>query len=272
MGIYICPVCGKELEAWERTFVCGSGHSFDTAKSGYVNLLLSKHIGKAVHGDNKLMVQARRDFLESGYYSGLKDALCRMAAKHFSGSFVLDAGCGEGYYTGAIADEFEQLEIAADIYGIDISKIAVDMAAKRHKNVRFAAASVFHIPVLDSSCDMLTTVFSPYCGGEFQRVLRDGGTMLMVIPGEEHLWEMKQAIYDIPYKNQVKDFSLEGFELMENQHIRYSIELESKEHIKALFSMTPYYYRTGREQQERLYSLERLMTTVEFRLLVYRKK
>ena len=187
MGIYICPVCGKELEAGERTFVCDSGHSFDTAKSGYVNLLLSKHIGKAVHGDNKLMMQARRDFLESGYYSGLKDALCRMAAKHFSGSFVLDAGCGEGYYTGAIADEFEQSEIAADIYGIDISKIAVDMAAKRHK-MSDLLLQCFHIST-DSSCDMLTTV-SPYCGGEFQRVLRDGGTMLMVIPGEEHLWEM----------------------------------------------------------------------------------
>ena len=48
------------------------------------------------------------------------------------------------------------------------------------------------------------------------------------------------------------------------------MELGSSEDITALFSMTPYYYRTGREQQERLAELQQLTTKADFELLVYR--
>ena len=123
--------------------VCAKRHSFDMAKSGYVNLLLSKHIGKSVHGDNKMMVRARRDFLEKGYYSPLKDVLCSKAEKYFSGGTILDAGCGEGYYTTAIFDKLESAGIAVEMYGIDISKAAAELAAKRRADIFFAAASVF---------------------------------------------------------------------------------------------------------------------------------
>ena len=97
MSILICPVCGGNLEKTEHSYVCVKGHSFDIARSGYVNLLLSKHMGKTVHGDNKLMVNARREFLEKGYYAPLMNALCDKAEEFFQGKVLLDAGCGEGY-------------------------------------------------------------------------------------------------------------------------------------------------------------------------------
>lgn len=269
MSILICPVCGEKLEKTEKSYVCPKNHSFDVARSGYVNLLLSKHMGKTLHGDNKLMVQARHDFLEKGYYGNLKKALCDTVAKNFHGGVLVDAGCGEGYYTAAINNKLCESKTSADIYGVDISKIAVEMAAKRKKDITFAAASVFHIPVQDNSCDMLVTLFAPYCGQEFCRILRDKGIMIMVIPSELHLWEMKQAIYDTPYKNEVKPYELEGFRLIGKKRIKYTISLEAQDDIQALFSMTPYYYRTGREQQERLAALERLDTTVDFELLTY---
>lgn len=269
MSVLTCPVCGEKLEISEKAYVCPKNHSFDVAKSGYVNLLLSKHMGKTVHGDNKLMVQSRRNFLEKGYYDTLKKSLCDTVSRNFHSGVLIDAGCGEGYYTSAIYDKLCESKIAADIYGIDISKIAVEMAAKRKKDITFAAASVFHIPVQDNSCDMLVTLFAPYCGEEFRRVLRDKGIMIMVIPSELHLWEMKKAIYDIPYKNEVKPYELDGFTLIGKKRIRYNISLESQDDIQALFSMTPYYYRTGREQQERLAALERLETTADFELLTY---
>ncbi|MBR6242755.1 MAG: methyltransferase domain-containing protein [Ruminococcus sp.] len=269
MGILICPVCGEKLDISGNSYSCCKGHCFDAAKSGYVNLLLSKHMGKTVHGDNKLMVQARRDFLEKGYYSRLSELLCRTVKKYFHGGTILDAGCGEGYYTSAIKAAAGE---RADIYGIDISKTAVDMAAKRNKDITYATASVFHIPAADRSCDMLVTLFAPYCGEEFGRVLKDGGIMIMVIPSELHLWEMKQAIYDTPYKNEVKPYELEGFSLCGKQKLRYTIDLDNAADIQSLFSMTPYYYKTGREQQERLSALEKLTTTVDFEVLTYRKK
>ena len=265
--IYICPVCGKPLERVENSFKCAANHSFDIARSGYVNLLLSKHMGKTVHGDNKLMVKARREFLEKGYYSPLRDALCSAVKKYFSGGVLLDAGCGEGYYTSAVSEA-----INGECYGIDISKIAVEYAAKLDKSTHYSAGSVFHIPAADSSCDMLITLFAPYCGEEFRRVLRDGGVMIIAIPSTDHLWELKQKIYDIPYKNEVKPYDLEGFELLENQRITYTMNIDNNEDIRRLFSMTPYYYRTDPEQTARLDTIDKLDIVADFELLVYKSK
>lgn len=271
MSIFICPVCGKKLEPTEKAYVCPNSHSFDRAKSGYVNLLLSKHMGKAVHGDNKFMIQARRSFLNKGYYEPLCSALCEAVCKHINGRSILDAGCGEGYYTSAIIDKLLQHNIAADVYGIDISKAAVEYSAKRCREAELAVASVFHIPTADKSCDMLVTLFAPYCGEEFLRVLKDKGIMIMAIPSADHLWELKQAIYDTPYKNEVKPYELEGFGLLDKKRITYDMHIDGQEDIDALFSMTPYYYRTGREQQERLSKVGCITTKADFELLVYRK-
>jgi 23S rRNA (guanine745-N1)-methyltransferase len=272
MSVFICPVCGENLEISGKSYVCKRNHCFDTAKSGYVNLLPSGNSGKSVHGDNKLMVRARREFLDRGYYAPLKDALCESVVSYYrDGTSLLDAGCGEGYYTSAVAESLENSGKRAEIYGIDVSKTAVDYAAKKCRNVSFAAASVFHIPAADNSFSMLVTLFAPYCGNEYRRVLDDDGIMIMAIPSVMHLWELKQAIYDVPYKNEVKPYELDGFKFIENKHITYSITLNSQEDIQSLFSMTPYYYRTGKREQERLNSFENLETQVDFELLVYNK-
>ncbi|MBQ1519514.1 MAG: methyltransferase domain-containing protein [Ruminococcus sp.] len=271
MSILICPVCGGNLEKTEHSYVCVKGHSFDIARSGYVNLLLSKHVGKTVHGDNKLMVNARREFLEKGYYAPLMDALCDKAEEFFKGRVLLDAGCGEGYYTTAIYERFEKSDIAAVMFGIDISKAAAEAAAKRKNSITFAAASVFHMPVADLSCDMLVTMFAPYCGEEYLRVLKKGGIMIMAIPSEDHLWELKQAIYDTPYKNKVKPYELDGFDLADKVRITYDMQIDNHDDIMSLFSMTPYFYRTGREQQERLAGINSICTKADFELLIYRR-
>lgn len=272
MSILICPVCGESLEKSGKSYICSKNHTFDIAKSGYVNLLLSKHVGKTVHGDNKLMVQARRSFLDRGFYAPLLEALSEAVCGNLpDGGTLLDAGCGEGYYTSGVGEALAKSGKNAEILGIDISKTAVEFAAKRSRDISFAAASVFHIPVPDRSCDMLVTLFAPYCGDEFLRVLKNGGVMIMAIPSENHLWELKQAIYDTPYKNEVKPYDLEGFSLAEKRRISYRITLGSQKDIQSLFSMTPYYYRTGKREQERLAALEKLEMQVDFELLVYHK-
>ncbi|MDE6671006.1 MAG: methyltransferase domain-containing protein [Ruminococcus sp.] len=263
MSILICPVCREKLDVSGKSYICTNRHSFDIAKSGYINLLLSKHTGKTIHGDNKLMLQARRDFLNKGFYAPLRDALC----EKITSGIILDAGCGEGYYTSGI----KNISPDSEIYGIDISKTAVEMASKCYKNITFSVGSVFNIPVADCSCDTLVTVFSPYCSNEFQRVLKNDGTMLMAIPSENHLWELKQAIYDTPYRNEVKPYELDGFLFVDRKRITYKFRLESQQDIQSLFSMTPYYYRTGKNQQEKLSKLENLEITADFELLTYRR-
>ncbi|MGN0674928.1 MAG: methyltransferase domain-containing protein [Oscillospiraceae bacterium] len=265
----ICPKCKEKLNIDGRSYVCQNRHCFDTAKSGYVNLLLANQMNSALPGDNKLMVQARKAFLDKGYYASLAEKLCETVRKYaFDGCKILDAGCGEGYYTEKVSAACPD----AEIIGIDISKNAADYAARRTKSVKFAVASVFHLPVADESCDIVTTLFAPYCGEEFLRVLKKDGAMVMVIPSERHLWQLKCAVYDEPYLNEVKDFALDGFELLCREKVTREITLPCTEDITALFSMTPYYYKTGVEGQQRLSRLETLTTEIGFEVLAYRKK
>lgn len=271
---HICPKCGGSLSLNGNSYLCENRHTYDIARSGYVNFLLSDRMNSRLPGDNKLMVNARKSFLSKGYYSKLMENFCDTVKKHAThNAVILDAGCGEGYYTvnmaKTVADSF--------IMGTDISKTAVDAAAKRSraegvKNLLFSVSSVFRLPVKSGSCDMLTTLFAPYCGEEFLRVLKDGGIMVMVIPSERHLIQLKQAVYDNPYLNEVKDFQLEGFELKEHISVNDEISLDSTEDILNLFSMTPYYYKTGEDGHKKLSQLNELKTEIGFEILVYIKK
>lgn len=276
MSIFTCPVCGEPLSSEEKRLVCASAHSFDRAASGYVNLLTADRMNSKLPGDNKLMVRARQSFLDKGYYSRLMEAVAQEAVRRLSGGVVIDAGCGEGYYTCGVDEALRNAGISHKTVGIDISKTAVNAAAKRSARMGpaadFAVASVFSIPAADSSCSLLMTIFAPYCGEEFRRVLKSGGIMLMVIPSERHLMGLKSAVYETPYLNEVRDYALEGFELADSIKLSYTIKLDSAEEIRNLFMMTPYFYKTGREDQARLEALEQLETEAAFELLVYIKK
>ncbi len=262
---FLCPVCKSELNKRDNSLYCLNGHCFDCHKSGYVNLLFRSSGGN--HGDNKLMINARRDFLDKGYYKPFCDAAADAVKRYCKkDGVVLDCGCGEGYYTSAIKENTD-----CEVFGFDISKYAVLTAAKRNREIKLAVASSFDIPFPDGGADVITEIFSPFCVGEFKRVLKSGGYMIMGIPLENHLYSLKQAVYDEPYKNETADFSIDGFELVENKEIKYKFELTGNEDIKNLFMMTPYYYKTGRNEQSRLNTLQVLSVEAEFSVLVYKK-
>ncbi|MCD7959264.1 MAG: methyltransferase domain-containing protein [Ruminococcus sp.] len=270
MSVWRCPVCGAGLRHLTNRLVCEKGHSFDMARSGYVNLLPPNRKHARNPGDNALMIRARRAFLDAGHYSILRDALTQTAIRYGkAGGVLLDAGCGEGYYTENMMQMLEQVEKPMRVYGIDIAKCAVDAAAKRCATAQFAVGSVYHLPVSDHCCDLLSVVFAPYCGVEYRRVLQKGGVMLMVIPGQQHLWGLKEAIYDTPYPNAVRDYELEGFQLIQAEYVDSCLKLDNPTDIQNLFQMTPYYYKTGREEHARLERLETLTTEISFEILQY---
>lgn len=268
MSNFICPVCKSEISLFERTYKCPNNHCFDLSKDGYVNLLMSQQSSLKRHGDDKLMVKARREFLEKGFYNELRKTLCETLNEELNKvSTVVDVGCGEGYYTAEIAksDVFK-------IYGIDISKDALKYAAKSVKNSSFAVASAFSLPFADCSADCVLSVFAPSAYEEFYRVLKSDGKLIKAIPLEDHLWELKCALYKEPYKNKPEKRNDELFKLVSQKEIKYKINLTEKEDIENLFKMTPYYYKTGREDAERLLSLESLETTVHFAVEIYEKR
>lgn len=268
--IFCCPTCGGPLERRESALVCPQGHSFDIARQGYVHLLPVQQMHAKVPGDTKQMVDARRRFLALGHYDAFRDALCRLAAEHLpQGGAVLDAGCGEGFYTSALAQVAR--EKGGGTAGIDISKFAVKAAAGRYKGIDFAVASLFHIPCAAESADVLTDVFAPIVPAEFRRVLKPGGMMILAVPGARHLYGMKEVLYTAPYENEERDTDYEGFAFLGSESVRREITVEGAENIEALFSMTPYYWKTDVAGGERLRRLDTLQTEIKFRFLVYRR-
>ena len=170
-----CPVCAGALEKRAGAYLCPKNHSFDIAKSGYVNLLLNSSQGH--HGDDKLMVRARRDFLDKGYYDRFIAAVADAAAEFTPPeATVLDAGCGEGIYSLAVLRAIEKAGKHGELLGVDISKTALQYASKRSPDFTLCVASCAHLPVEDGSVDEVLNIFSPFVPEEFARVLKPGGT------------------------------------------------------------------------------------------------
>ena len=271
LSIFACPLCGEKLAIDEQVYRCTSGHCFDKAKEGYVNLLPANRQHASAPGDDKDMVKARTAFLDSGRYTPLKEALCALAAKYAGErTALLDAGCGEGYYTEGLSRVIA--EKGGRTGGADLSKAAVKKAAKRCREAEIAVSSVYHLPLADGSVDMVTDCFSPLAKEEYRRVLKDGGHFLYVVPGARHLWEMKEVLYEQPYENEVREEAYEGFRLQETVPLSFGIHLEKTEEIMALFRMTPYTWKTPKEGIERLAEQKELGLTAEFRILVYERK
>ena len=200
--LFCCPLCGGALTCQEHRAVCPQGHSFDVARQGYVHLLPVNKMHSKLPGDSREMVEGRRRFLEAGYYAPFRRELCRLAAACASqlgspageGLLLCDAGCGEGYYTAGLREALPQ----ARVCGFDISKLAVKAAAGKYKSVEFGVASSFAIPLGEASVHLLTDVFSPLAAEEFARVVKPGGFFLYAVPGERHLYGLKELLYENP--------------------------------------------------------------------------
>lgn len=274
MELFRCPLCRTKLTKNERALKCEHGHSFDISAEGYVHLLPANKMNSKIPGDSKEMAASRSAFLDKGYYEPLLKELERtvLELSESEEPAMLDCGCGEGYYTSNIAKELKNRFPKAKIAGFDISRPSVRRAAKRTKDVDFAVASVFDIPVSDKSFDILLNVFSPLSIDEYKRVLKDGGFYVYVVPAARHLWQLKAAIYDTPYENREEDIPYEGFEHVETRKVRYETLIKTKEDIFALFQMTPYYWKTSAKGAEKLSAYESLMTEVAFDIHIYKKE
>ena len=155
--------------------------------------------------------------------------------------------------------------------GTDISKFILRTAAKRDRDIAFAVASSYHLPVADQSVDVLLNCFSPLALEEFRRVLRPGGAFIYVVPAADHLWQLKEVLYDHPYPNEEKETPYEGFTYETIVPVDGAITLPCQEDIQNLFRMTPYAWKTPKAGVERLSALDELDTQIGFDIHVYRK-
>lgn len=272
---FICPVCARPLEDKGSSLRCEKGHNYDKSADGYVHLLPSVKMHSKLPGDNKLMVNARKSFLRKDYYKPFSNKINETAEKYLSAGkiakpVILDAGCGEGYYTGRLNKHLTAKGMTPEMLGIDISKLAVKAAAKADKSVSYAVASLFSIPVATASCDCIVNIFAPIVPDEFRRVVKKGGCFITAGPSEDHLLELKQLIYDDILLNEQKQIEIDGFEQVSREKCSFEMNLETNDDVLNLFSMTPYCYKTPKEGVERLAKTQTLKVRAAFDIAVYK--
>lgn len=262
---YCCPICLESLSLSNHSLICKNRHCFDLAKSGYVNLLSQKNSSRS-HGDNTLMVKARIDFLERGFYHVLIEALIDLL-KPLAIDVLLDCGCGEGYYTRQIKAALKDTEV----FGFDLSKDAIRYAASHDHASHYAIGSIFSLPVSDHCCEAVTSLFAPVALQEFYRVLKPGGYALIVTPGKRHLFDLKNQLYEHVYLNEEKLIQDERFQPVKTILVQDKIQLKNQDELQSLLKMTPYYYRTRPQDKEKLARLSSLECEIEFLIQLIQK-
>ncbi|MFB6325406.1 23S rRNA (guanine(745)-N(1))-methyltransferase [Pantoea deleyi] len=265
----ICPLCHAALTLNARSWGCENRHQFDQAKEGYVNLLPVQHKRSREPGDSAEMMQARRAFLEAGYYQPLRDQVVSLLAPVLQqpGCRVLDIGCGEGYYTAALADAAGE---AAEIYGLDVARTAIRLAAKRYPAVRFCVASSQRLPFADGSLDAVVRIYAPCNEAELARVLKPGGWVLTVTPGPHHLQQFKALIYREVQLHVPEQKSYPGFHPLAQHALRYPMALTGTA-ATTLLQMTPFAWRAREAVWQTLQQREQFSCDADFSLTLWQR-
>ncbi|HYO78797.1 MAG TPA: methyltransferase domain-containing protein [Thermoanaerobaculia bacterium] len=264
----ICTVrdCRTPLRREERRAVCANNHSFDVARSGYLNLLQPQERRSKNPGDTADAVAARRRFLERGHADVLVDAIVR-AQPLTSGQTLLDAGCGEGHHTDAFRRAY-----GARVAGVDISTPAIELAANRYRDCEWIVANADRfLPYADGSFDAVTSITARLSVDEFHRVLAPGGTLLVAIPGADDLVELREAVQGEAVERDRVERTIElfatRFALERHEHAAH-VALLDRESISDVLTST--YRGLRRSEQERLKEVDTMRVTLARDLLLFR--
>jgi 23S rRNA (guanine745-N1)-methyltransferase len=264
-----CPVCRERLvlSGGGSQWTCASGHSFDIAREGYVNLLLAGQRRSRQPGDSTEMVTARRRFLATGAYDPLSAAVAQAAAGERPG-VVLDVGCGEGHHTRAVA--------GATVLGVDIAKAAVAAAARAHSDGWYAVASAASLPLRDAAVDVALNVFGPIAAAELARVVRPGGAVVTAHPAAAHLEGLRSLVYPQARPHEVKPplrDAGEWFAETGSMLITFDVVVTDVAGLRDLFAMTPYRWHAPPDIDVRIAAAvaPRFETVADVRVTTYRR-
>ncbi|WAI86643.1 23S rRNA (guanine(745)-N(1))-methyltransferase [Psychrobacter sp. SC65A.3] len=308
MSLFICPLCQSPLQPAIDTWRCDgslhpkqTAHPFDVARQGYINLLPVQQKKSKAPGDSQASIEARKRFLNAGHYQPLQTLICQkivelLAKKELpseqTGKPVnwLDIGCGEGYYTQAMAQTGMDTLIAADISKpaivelAKVSKVASSLWNQQDKNDGIETAVIYplvtsaaHLPLRAQSINGISSIFSPILPEAFNEVLSDEGYLIIAKPDIRHLATMREALFDDVREHDSDKFLQElapYFTLLNTYNVSTELKL-SADDLADLLTMTPYAYRARGEKRQALLAqvaTAPFATEAKFTLYVLQKK
>lgn len=233
------------------------------------------------------MVAARHRFLNRGLYQPLSDAVNACALRYLVdwrsrsrgaiAPLIVDAGCGEGYYLARLGEMIANRAILSGslLSGFDSSREAIRQAARRMESCAWLVADTRGVmPYRSGAASLLINIFAPRNAAQFARVTTPGGHLVVVIPTDRHLGELREVVpligiqagkHDHVRRQLSPEFSLQSSTLIE-----YPIVLDRMS-VADLIRMTPSNWHLGDEGWRAIDRATELRTLVSCELLVFQR-
>ena len=243
-ALFRCPLCHGVLTSGETSLRCEKGHDFSISKKGYADFCPGARAGAY----DDALFDSRSRFIAGGFYGELIEALDALLNKYAPDGPILDAGCGEGSFMKAICPD----PTTRPCIGLDLSRPGIQRAARGGGGWLWAVGDLSRLPLKDGSMAAILNILSPANYPEFGRVLRPGGAVLKVVPGERYLQEVRALVKDRlrseSYSNErvVRLFE-ERFDLSDSREICSTYRLTSEQAVD-LIAMTPLTQGIEKEQ------------------------
>lgn len=277
ISVFKCPICSFSMEIKDfKSIVCLNGHAYDFAKQGYINFMM-QHSSKGSY--DKKMFEARRNIIvRSGIFTPLHDAIIGILKEEHNVDEaplnVLDAGCGEGSNLSEVIYRCGQKAVTG--FGLDISKEAIKLASAQYEEKVWLVGDLSNFPFKEQTFDVILNILAPSNYKEFNRLLREKGMLVKVVPGSEHLKELRHFLYGEKRKKVYKEdeeaavLFQKNFREMKSHKVKYVKKLEQSE-IHHLIEMTPLSWSADKEKTEKFAGKQCVNITVELDILIGKK-
>ena len=157
-GLLVCPLCRGELKEGAEQYECLNCHRIYPVQDNIPRFLPDLSDGEQQVKRSFNLEHSR--YLDSHYLHFTPRLTqqwldeIQLPAEWFKGKIVLDAGCGSGRWTYAMA------QLGATVVAIDLTDAGVEIthrATAQLENVTVLQASVFHLPFRPESFDLVVS-------------------------------------------------------------------------------------------------------------------
>lgn len=264
-----CPICGKDMQVKDLTsLICWDNHTFDFAKQGYVNML-----NRPVRSNyTRELFAARQEIIrKAGLFNELHEKIAILLKHHLQDKeqpLLLDAGAGEGSHIAKLLSELNGRPAGV---GIDLAKEGIRLAAGSYEGV-WLVADLASIPFKENTFDVILNILSPANYQEFDRVLKEDGVVVKVVPGSSYLLELRGILFEgqkqATYSNDdTAALFTKHFAHVKKETLTYTRQLSQSEAV-TLLKMTPLAWNRSKEPSEMFKGKEGFSITIDLDILM----